>query len=751
MVIGYPEGVDVQQEIAKAIGAPIPPASEADNISTVDTTVLPAQPKVKPTELKLEASRDQEFVSESSVVEAAIREHFTKAKSDVVESQIEKESSQIEGTEAKLSKEADTSTHVTMFTERKVSSVTLDITDPEQSTEQIDTRQPEKRRVSEVEFNISERRVSTQSISVEKPIELDWEIVDDESIDCVDESLKEVKMSFISQQELTISLPSQEEDPSSLEMISKVESSIPDSSFITTSQAMDIPPVLPVSLETQKSGNKFAGKVKLHLIRGRDLQKMDTFRKSDPYAVVKYKDVEFKTDVEKNTLEPEWDKSIIIDAIPDYDSIEIMLFDWERIGKDEAMGNLSLNISELISDTQGEPKWYSLQNCSSGSIMVQLTDASNEESRTESLQLQSEKLLRKEKHDNIEDTNTKRIVERVVRKTTRKVIKRVVVIDGVEHITEEVIEDSGEKDDADSESIAAPLQPVKINESKPSEKLSSDEWVPIPIIRLDKIEALDTHEVTITELSDEEEPLDLTINKNRLEPEHASPTVITPTSELEEAEEMPLDLTVTKDSSTIPISVIHEDGGSTPEDITSIYEVEEQAEKLEHFVDIEGDSVDTFVQLSTSEPPATFTEIPILRVKPPSGKQKPQSTQRSISLNIDQDRLVQAEALQHQEALMKKKDDAQSRWSVNIPIIRAAKEESKKESNTEISKDSVIASVFDSVQCSETPNNTSSERPTNIDPPDDHHLQLRQKWRSMGRSFSDSLEQGTRSKLSENI
>ena len=52
MVIGYPEGVDVQQEIAKAIGAPMPPASEADNISTVDTTVLPAQPKVKPTEVK---------------------------------------------------------------------------------------------------------------------------------------------------------------------------------------------------------------------------------------------------------------------------------------------------------------------------------------------------------------------------------------------------------------------------------------------------------------------------------------------------------------------------------------------------------------------------------------------------------------------------------------------------------------------------------------------------------------------------
>ena len=62
-------------------------------------------------------------------------------------------------------------------------------------------------------------------------------------------------------------------------------------------------------------------------------------------------------------------------------------------------------------------------------------------SQRESLQSQSKKILGLiEKSATMEDDGS-HVVQRIVRKTTRRVIRRVVVINGVEHVTEEVIED----------------------------------------------------------------------------------------------------------------------------------------------------------------------------------------------------------------------------------------------------------------------------------------------------------------------
>merc|ERR1712226_316200 len=77
-----------------------------------------------------------------------------------------------------------------------------------------------------------------------------------------------------------------------------------------------------------------------------------------------------------------------------------------------------------------------------------------------------------------------------------------------------------------------------------------------------------------------------------------------------------------------------------------------------------------------------------VRAKPPSGQSKSRSTSRQ---NSGQEtgiasRLVMAEAAQHKAALGKKSESSgdesekerdKSRWSINIPIVKVSKEDTK--------------------------------------------------------------------------
>merc|ERR1711962_312842 len=115
----------------------------------------------------------------------------------------------------------------------------------------------------------------------------------------------------------------------------------------------------------------------MKVLSGKDLMKMDTFRKSDPYVVVKYKNDEFKSEVDKNTLNPTWNKNLQLDVDREHQTVTIQLFDWERFGTNEPMGVVTVNILDVINDTKNGPKWYRLENCKSGLILLDIKGLTN--------------------------------------------------------------------------------------------------------------------------------------------------------------------------------------------------------------------------------------------------------------------------------------------------------------------------------------------------------------------------------------
>ena len=237
------------------------------------------------------------------------------------------------------------------------------------------------------------------------------------------------------------------------------------------------------SSTTTKATKPVASKATLTVHRAKELQKMDTFGKSDPYAVIKHKGSEYTTEVVKKSLNPSWEAGFDLDVSDPNGTIEISLFDWDKVGKNEPMGRLETTVTALAAETETRPRWFNLEDCKSGAILLslrhtavasqhfeeenlqiaqprlenQLSQEIVNTSQRESLQSQSKKILGLiEKSATMEDDGS-RVVQRIVRKTTRRVIRRVVVINGVEHVTEEVIEDP--------ESLEVPTNAVAASQS----------------------------------------------------------------------------------------------------------------------------------------------------------------------------------------------------------------------------------------------------------------------------------------------
>ena len=74
----------------------------------------------------------------------------------------------------------------------------------------------------------------------------------------------------------------------------------------------------------------------------------------------------------KNTLAPSWEVEYPLNLTSKDSNININLYDWDKFSKHESLGNVSINVSELISKTSNGPKWFELKDCKSGSILLSL-------------------------------------------------------------------------------------------------------------------------------------------------------------------------------------------------------------------------------------------------------------------------------------------------------------------------------------------------------------------------------------------
>ena len=297
--------------------------------------------------------------------------------------------------------------------------------------------------------------------------------------------------------------------------------------------------------------------------------------------------------------------------------------------------------------------------------------------------------------------------------------------------------------DSDNEHIEEIIRPQTPDPVK-------DDWVQIPIIRLDKIEAMESHSpgVTITELSDDEEPLDLTVKAVEVSAQdepldltvkgEEEPLVATPDSDRSTSPIL-VETTKTIDVDAENISITEDTTVETQQEVTYVnIPIQRVLTKQDNVVD--DISEDVIGEVETTKAAEEITKEkseeqskkeasppPVLR-KPPTppstGKMRKSPPSRSQSLNLEQDKLVKAEAMQFQEALAKKSDsDQPQRWSVNIPIIRGDSKPTVEDKSADSNDDANTQSSYeDNAQVTKVPedlvmNNkdmTTSEQPTEI-------------------------------------
>merc|ERR1719192_1801211 len=109
--------------------------------------------------------------------------------------------------------------------------------------------------------------------------------------------------------------------------------------------------------------------MKLTVIAARKLKKTGLFGKADPYVALSYGTQKTKSNVVKNSLNPEWNFESLL-TLNENASDEVLLevYDKDTGSKDDFMGKVSLQIAELKKMKQGQ--WIPLQKTKSGEVCL---------------------------------------------------------------------------------------------------------------------------------------------------------------------------------------------------------------------------------------------------------------------------------------------------------------------------------------------------------------------------------------------
>ena len=113
------------------------------------------------------------------------------------------------------------------------------------------------------------------------------------------------------------------------------------------------------------------GKMVMTLVEAKDLIKSDPIGKSDPYAILTYGSQKHKTPVAKNTQDSVWNHEASF-LIPDGSdqTVDIEVFDSDKIGKDESLGKLSLDLANVVAMDGQEGRWLPLAGVKYGQILL---------------------------------------------------------------------------------------------------------------------------------------------------------------------------------------------------------------------------------------------------------------------------------------------------------------------------------------------------------------------------------------------
>ncbi|GFP97547.1 synaptotagmin-1 [Phtheirospermum japonicum] len=122
----------------------------------------------------------------------------------------------------------------------------------------------------------------------------------------------------------------------------------------------------PKSLEVQildptKAMKKPVGILHVKVLRANKLKKKDLLGASDPYVKLKLTESKApskKTTVKHKNLNPEWNEEFsMVIKDPETQALELVVYDWEQVGKHDKMGMNVVPLKELPHD---EPKYMTL-------------------------------------------------------------------------------------------------------------------------------------------------------------------------------------------------------------------------------------------------------------------------------------------------------------------------------------------------------------------------------------------------------
>jgi hypothetical protein len=104
-------------------------------------------------------------------------------------------------------------------------------------------------------------------------------------------------------------------------------------------------------IDDPSAAKKPVGILEVTVLRAKNLLKMDVLGKADPY--VKFHLVNTlmskKTHTKMNTLNPEWNETFkLLVQDPKSQSLELHVYDWDRIGTDEEMGMIVVPLQDLV-------------------------------------------------------------------------------------------------------------------------------------------------------------------------------------------------------------------------------------------------------------------------------------------------------------------------------------------------------------------------------------------------------------------
>merc|ERR1711962_489627 len=111
-------------------------------------------------------------------------------------------------------------------------------------------------------------------------------------------------------------------------------------------------------------------RIELIVHAARDLPKKGMFGKADPYVVISLGDQKLKSATMNNTYNPQWDLKTTLHVQENAPrDISIVVLD-EDVGKDDLVGEIFLNIDDLVKVGGLKDAWVPLGGCKSGEVQI---------------------------------------------------------------------------------------------------------------------------------------------------------------------------------------------------------------------------------------------------------------------------------------------------------------------------------------------------------------------------------------------